>query len=72
MVSVSLVVKHSGGGIMMWGCFSEKGLGPLIKVDGKMNRLDYIDILKKNYYYLSNPSIINNLMHFKTIILLFI
>ena len=30
---------------MMWGCFSGKGLGPLVKVDGKMNRHDYIQIL---------------------------
>ncbi|GET66728.1 helix-turn-helix domain-containing protein [Rhizophagus irregularis DAOM 181602=DAOM 197198] len=41
-------VKHGGGSIMMWGCFSGKGLGLLVKVDGKMNRLDYIDILEKN------------------------
>jgi transposase len=41
-------VKHGGGGIMVWGCFSGKGLGPLVKVDGKMNRWDYIDILEKN------------------------
>jgi len=41
-------VKHGGGGIMVWGCFSEKGLGPLVKVEGKMNRLDYIQILEKN------------------------
>ena len=41
-------VKHGGGGVMMWGCFSGKGLGPLVKVDGKMNRLDYIDILNKH------------------------
>src|SRR5438270_238501 len=41
-------VKHGGGGVMMWECFSGKGLGPLVKVDGKMNRLDYIDILEKN------------------------
>ena len=26
---------------MMWGCFSGKGLGPLVKVEGKMNRFDY-------------------------------
>ena len=41
-------VKHVGGGIMVWGCFSGKGLGPLVKVDGKMNRFGYIDILEKN------------------------
>lgn len=41
-------VKHGGGGIMVWGCFSGKGLGPLVKVDGKMNHRDYIEILDKN------------------------
>ena len=29
---------------MVWGCFSGKG----VKVDGKMNRFDYIQILEKN------------------------
>ena len=41
-------VKHGGGGIMVWGCFSGKGLGPLVMVEGKMNRLDYIRILDEN------------------------
>ena len=42
------MVKYSGGDVMVWGCFSGKGLGPLVKVDGKMNRFGYIDILEKN------------------------
>jgi len=33
---------------MVWGLFFRRGLGPLVKVEGKMNRLDYIDILEKN------------------------
>jgi transposase len=41
-------VKHGGGGIMVWGCFSGKGLGPLVKVEGKMNNQDYIKILERN------------------------
>lgn len=39
-------VKFGGGGLMMWGCFSGKGLGPLVKVEGKMNRFGYIEILE--------------------------
>ena len=39
-------IKHGGGGVMMWGCFLGKGIGPLVKVDGKMNHRDYIQILE--------------------------
>jgi len=47
-------VKHGGGGIMVWGCFSGKGLGPLVRVEGKMNRFDYIKILEENLLPLIN------------------
>ncbi|GBC00126.1 hypothetical protein RclHR1_03750025 [Rhizophagus clarus] len=42
------LVKHGGRGVMMWGCFSGKGLGPLVKVNGKMNHKDYIQILESH------------------------
>ena len=41
-------VKHGGGGIMVWGCFSGRGMGPLVRVDGKINHQDYIRILDEN------------------------
>jgi hypothetical protein len=30
-------IKYGGGGVIMWGCFSGKGIGPLVKVNGKIN-----------------------------------
>ena len=35
-------VKHSGGRIMMWGCFAAGGTGALHKIDGIMRQGNYV------------------------------
>lgn len=41
-------VKHGGGSIMVWGCFSAFGVGPLHRIEGHMDRFMYRDILENH------------------------
>uniref|UniRef100_A0A8K9XX01 Transposase Tc1-like domain-containing protein n=1 Tax=Oncorhynchus mykiss TaxID=8022 RepID=A0A8K9XX01_ONCMY len=34
-------VKHGGGSIMVWACFSSAGTGKMVKIDGKMDGAKY-------------------------------
>lgn len=41
-------VKHGGGSLMFWGCFSANGTGNLVKINGIMKQDQYIKILQEN------------------------
>ena len=41
-------VKHGGGNLMLWGCFSAKGTGQLYRIKGRMNGATYWEILGDN------------------------
>jgi len=47
--------KHGGGGIMVWGCFVNNLLGPLVVIEGNINAKSYIDLLNQHLLpFLSN------------------
>ena len=41
-------VKHGGGSIMLWECFSVAGTGGLVRMEGTMNGAKYGQILEEN------------------------
>lgn len=43
---VSPTVKHGGGSVMVWSCFSGHGVGPLHRIRGIMDQFMYRDILE--------------------------
>ena len=42
---IQQTVKFSGGSVMVWGCISCDGVGPVVKVEDRMNVKDYTELL---------------------------
>ena len=40
-------IKHGGASIMIWGCFSYYGVGPIYHIPGIMDQFEYIRILEE-------------------------
>lgn len=45
---IQKTVKHGGGSIMLWGCFSKSGVGKLVKIEGRMTGNSYVSLLEEN------------------------
>lgn len=45
---VTQTMKHGGGSIMVWGCITKNGVGPLVKIEGIMKKEQYLAILQNN------------------------
>ena len=41
-------MKHHGGSVMAWSCFSRNGVGNICFIEGNMDRFLYREILRKN------------------------
>jgi len=46
--NLNKTVKHGGGSVMVWGCFSYHGVGRLVFIDGIMDAPAYINIISTN------------------------
>ena len=43
-------VKHDGGSIMLWGCFSSVGIEKLVRIEGMMDGAKYREILEGSLF----------------------
>ena len=46
--NIQSTVKFGGGSCMTWGCFSAKGVGNLVKIEGRVTGASYVNILQNN------------------------
>lgn len=58
-------IKFGGGNIMVWGAMSWHGVGPLVRINGRMDKFQYKDILENHMepYTFSHMPINHTFMH---------
>lgn len=57
-------VKHGGGHVMVWGACSAAGVGKLHFVEGNMDKIQYLNILKSNLKQSAEKLAIQDSFHF--------
>lgn len=57
-------VKHGGGHVMVWGACSAAGVGKLHFVEGNMDKIQYLNILKENLKQSAEQLGIQDTYHF--------
>lgn len=46
--NINQSVRHSGASALFWGCFSSRGVGPLVFINERMTAKTYINILSES------------------------
>jgi hypothetical protein len=59
-------VKHGGGSIMLWGCFSAAGTGRLVRIKEKLNGAKYREMLDENLLQSSQDLRLGSKVHLPT------
>ena len=59
--NVRKTVKHGNGSLMVWGCVTAWGTGRLIRIDGIMDAVKYVEIVEEGLLgTLSDYGLTNN------------
>ena len=53
---IKQTMKFGSGSIMCWNCFTHRGVGPLVRIEGIIREKHYLTILKNNL-----PSVVNSI-----------